>query len=114
MRNKVYPVGRLDYHSEGLMLLTNDGDFANGVLSTKSAIPKTYQVKVKGVLTADLSWANASGANVDIYRNGSYLTTTANDGAYTDSTGVKGGATFTYQVCEEGSSNCSNTITLNW
>lgn len=70
--------------------------------------------KVKGVLTADLSWSNASGANVDVYRDGSYLTTTANDGAYTDSTGVKGGASFTYQVCEEGSSNCSNTITLNW
>jgi len=52
-RNKVYPVGRLDYHSEGLMLLTNDGEFANGVLSTKAAIPKTYQVKVKGVLTKD-------------------------------------------------------------
>lgn len=52
-RNRVYPVGRLDYHSEGLMLLTNDGDFANGVLSTKGSIPKTYQVKVKGVLSKD-------------------------------------------------------------
>jgi len=52
-RNKVYPVGRLDYHSEGLMLLTNDGEFANGVLSTKAEIPKTYLVKVKGVLSRD-------------------------------------------------------------
>ena len=52
-RNRVYPVGRLDYHSEGLMLLTNDGEFANGVLSTKGSIPKTYQVKVKGVLSKD-------------------------------------------------------------
>ena len=47
-RSKVYPVGRLDYHSEGLLLLTNDGDFANHVLSAKSAIPKTYHVKVNG------------------------------------------------------------------
>jgi 23S rRNA pseudouridine2605 synthase len=47
-RSKVYPVGRLDYHSEGLLLLTNDGDFANHILSAKSAIPKTYHVKVNG------------------------------------------------------------------
>jgi 23S rRNA pseudouridine2605 synthase len=47
-RAKVYPVGRLDYHSEGLLLLTNDGDFANHVLSAKSGIPKTYHVKING------------------------------------------------------------------
>lgn len=50
LRNKVYPVGRLDYNSEGLMLLTNDGDFAAHVLAEKSKIPKTYQVKVNGPL----------------------------------------------------------------
>ncbi|HUG80600.1 MAG TPA: pseudouridine synthase [Bryobacterales bacterium] len=47
-RTKVYPVGRLDYASEGLLLFTNDGDFANHVLSAKSEIPKTYKVKIKG------------------------------------------------------------------
>lgn len=47
-RTKVYPVGRLDYASEGLLLFTNDGDFANHVLSAKSEIPKTYRVKIKG------------------------------------------------------------------
>lgn len=47
-RTKVYPVGRLDYHSEGLLLLTNDGDFANHILSAKNEIPKTYQVKING------------------------------------------------------------------
>lgn len=50
LRNKVYPVGRLDYNSEGLMLLTNDGDFAAHILAEKSALPKTYQVKVTGAL----------------------------------------------------------------
>lgn len=52
-RKKVYPVGRLDFHSEGLLLLTNDGDFANLVLSAKSHIPKTYMVKVNGSLVFD-------------------------------------------------------------
>jgi 23S rRNA pseudouridine2605 synthase len=48
-RSKVYPVGRLDYHSEGLLVLTNDGDFANRVLSAKSGLPKTYHVKINGI-----------------------------------------------------------------
>jgi 23S rRNA pseudouridine2605 synthase len=47
-RSKLYPVGRLDYASEGLLLFTNDGEFANHLLSTKSHIPKTYLVKIKG------------------------------------------------------------------
>jgi 23S rRNA pseudouridine2605 synthase len=53
VKERVYPVGRLDYHSEGLLLLTNDGDFANGITSAKSKIPKTYVVKANGELTAD-------------------------------------------------------------
>lgn len=47
---RVYPVGRLDYMSEGLLLVTNDGEFANSVLHPSKKIPKTYEVKVKGVL----------------------------------------------------------------
>ena len=53
MRERVYPVGRLDYASEGLMLLTNDGDFANRLLSPASHVTKTYLVKVKGSLTTE-------------------------------------------------------------
>jgi 23S rRNA pseudouridine2605 synthase len=50
VRTRVFPVGRLDFHSEGLLLLTNDGDFANNVLHPSRKIPKTYLVKVKGTL----------------------------------------------------------------
>jgi len=46
---RVYPVGRLDYSSEGLLLLTNDGDFANYLMKAASHVPKTYMVKVAGV-----------------------------------------------------------------
>jgi len=50
VKERVYPVGRLDYDSEGMLLLTNDGDFAHAVLHPSKKIPKTYLVKVKGVL----------------------------------------------------------------
>jgi len=53
LRTRVYPVGRLDYHSQGLILLTNDGEFANAILAAKSHVPKTYMVKVKGSLTLE-------------------------------------------------------------
>jgi 23S rRNA pseudouridine2605 synthase len=53
LRTRVYPVGRLDYHSQGLILLTNDGEFANAIISAKSHVPKTYMVKVKGSLTPE-------------------------------------------------------------
>ena len=49
----VYPVGRLDFWSEGLLLFTNDGDFANHVLAAKTEIPKTYQVKANAPLNKD-------------------------------------------------------------
>lgn len=46
---KLYPVGRLDYMTEGLIILTNDGDLTNFLTSAKNKIPKIYEVKVKGV-----------------------------------------------------------------
>ncbi|MBV9759358.1 MAG: rRNA pseudouridine synthase [Acidobacteriaceae bacterium] len=51
MRERIYPVGRLDYASEGLLLLTNDGDFANKLTSPASHVTKTYLVKANGALT---------------------------------------------------------------
>ncbi|HXS93701.1 MAG TPA: pseudouridine synthase [Candidatus Limnocylindrales bacterium] len=53
VKERVYPVGRLDYHSEGLLLLTNDGDLANSIMSAATHLPKVYLVKVNGTLTAD-------------------------------------------------------------
>ena len=48
VRERVYPVGRLDYASEGLLLFTNDGEFANAVMTGGSRAPKTYLVKING------------------------------------------------------------------
>jgi 23S rRNA pseudouridine2605 synthase len=50
VKYRVFPVGRLDYDSEGLLLLTNDGDFTHAVLHPSKKIPKTYLVKLKGFL----------------------------------------------------------------
>ncbi|HUH12731.1 MAG TPA: S8 family serine peptidase [Longimicrobiales bacterium] len=64
--------------------------------------------KVRGIQYADLSWSGAASTNVDVFRNGALIATTANDGAYTDSTGQRGGGSNTYKVCEAGTSTCSN------
>jgi 23S rRNA pseudouridine2605 synthase len=53
VKERVYPVGRLDYHSEGLLLLTNDGDMANSIMSAATHLPKTYVVKANGTLTEE-------------------------------------------------------------
>jgi 23S rRNA pseudouridine2605 synthase len=45
---RVYPVGRLDYASEGLLLMTNDGELAQKLMKAGSHVPKTYRVKVSG------------------------------------------------------------------
>jgi 23S rRNA pseudouridine2605 synthase len=53
VRERVYPVGRLDYHSEGLLLLTNDGDFANAITSARNKVEKVYVAKANGALSED-------------------------------------------------------------
>ena len=51
-RNRVYPVGRLDYFSEGLLLLTNDGELAQRLMHPRHHHPKTYDVLVRGTVPA--------------------------------------------------------------
>lgn len=51
IEERVFPVGRLDYDSEGLLILTNDGDFSQKLQHPRHRIPKTYLVKVRGGLT---------------------------------------------------------------
>jgi len=53
VRARVYPVGRLDYQSEGLLLLTNDGEFAKRITAASSHVAKIYLVKVNGPLTPE-------------------------------------------------------------
>lgn len=53
VRGRVYPVGRLDYASEGLLLMTNDGELANRLMKAASHVAKTYLVKVSGTPKED-------------------------------------------------------------
>lgn len=48
---RIYPVGRLDYASEGLLLMTNDGDLANAISAARSHVPKVYHVKANRALS---------------------------------------------------------------
>ncbi len=50
---RIYPVGRLDYDTTGLLLLTNDGDFANLMMHPSSKIDKLYVAKVRGIVTGE-------------------------------------------------------------
>lgn len=65
VKERVFPVGRLDYHSEGLLLFTNDGEFANAITSASTHIPKTYFAKVNGPLTGDQEEQFRSGIPMD-------------------------------------------------
>lgn len=70
--------------------------------------------KVKGLQTVDLTWSGASSTSVDIFRNGSKITTTTNGGFYTDNINSRGGGTYRYRVCEAGTSACSNEVTVTF
>ncbi len=62
---RVYPVGRLDLNSEGLLLFTNDGDFANAMTHPSHQIPKTYRVTVHSDVTEDQQVALSTGVDLD-------------------------------------------------
>ncbi|WP_437581273.1 pseudouridine synthase [Sorangium sp. So ce887] len=50
---RLYPVGRLDFATSGILLMTNDGDFANALLHPRGGVPKTYVLKVQGTMSDD-------------------------------------------------------------
>jgi 23S rRNA pseudouridine2605 synthase len=67
---RVFPVGRLDFDSEGLVLLTNDGDLAQLLLHPRHHVPKTYLIKVKGMLAPEHIDALQKGVMLDDGRTG--------------------------------------------
>lgn len=64
---RIYPVGRLDYDSEGLLILTTDGEFAQKLTHPSNEVPKTYLVKIEGTLTETDLNPIRSGVEIDGY-----------------------------------------------
>ncbi|MBE6781521.1 MAG: rRNA pseudouridine synthase [Ruminococcaceae bacterium] len=62
---KVFPVGRLDRNSEGILLMTNDGEFANRITHPSSHVNKTYRVTVKGSVSDEQIDALCTGVDID-------------------------------------------------
>ena len=69
-RERLYPVGRLDYLSEGLLLVTNDGELANKLTKASSGVEKTYLVKVAGQPSEDMLDALRNGVVIEKGRPG--------------------------------------------
>ncbi len=96
-----------------------DNEIVDVTVSESSDAPISLNVsayKVRGTQHADLTWSRATSAEVDVYRDSLLLDgmPIANDGAYTDITGQKGGGSATYEVCEAGTTTCSAVVTANW
>ncbi len=68
VKERIYPVGRLDVNSEGLLLFTNDGDFANDIMHPRKHITKTYRVTVRPDITDKQAADLAEGVEIDGYK----------------------------------------------
>jgi PKD repeat protein len=111
--------GATDTASQDVTVTEDDGatdtSSDDGTVTEDSSVGITLSAigyKVKGWQKVDLTWTGATSSNLDIYRDGSEVATTANDGSYTDSIYQKGRGTYTYRVCEEGTSICSDDVTV--
>ena len=65
VRERVFPVGRLDYNTEGLLLLTNDGDLANRLAHPRHQVEKEYMVRVRGSVTQEQARKLSAGVELD-------------------------------------------------
>lgn len=83
------------------------------VIDGTAATLSISAAKVKGVNSPILSWTNLSGSNVNVFRDGSLVTGTPNDGNYQDRAG-KGGATYVYQVCETSGGRCTPQVSVTY
>ncbi|MFP4489345.1 MAG: PKD domain-containing protein [Bacteroidales bacterium] len=112
------------YGSEGtytVSLTVTDNDGATGSASEDVTVAETgggdgivltaTAYKIRGMKNVDLSWTGATGT-VDIFRNGTLIESGFDGSSYTDANLGRGGGTYTYSVCESGTSDCSNEETV--
>lgn len=68
IKEKIYPIGRLDYDTSGLLLLTNDGDLANKLMHPKYQIYKTYVADIDGIISKDSINKLRAGVRIEDYK----------------------------------------------
>lgn len=67
-KSRIYPIGRLDYDTTGLIILTNDGELSNILMHPSNEVPKTYLVKIKGIMQMDTYHKLKKGLSFDEIR----------------------------------------------
>ena len=67
-KKRIYPVGRLDYDTTGLIILTNDGELTNYLIHPKNKIEKVYVAKIKGIVTKEELGKLCKGVTIDGYK----------------------------------------------
>jgi subtilisin family serine protease len=114
-QNPSHTYGEAGTYSVGLTVADDDAATGNTSQSVTVSITPPADITleasgrvVRSFAYADLTWAGATGTYVDVWRNGAKVKTTTNDGAYTDKIGRSVTGDYTYQVCEAGTTTCSN------
>ena len=67
-KKRIYPVGRLDYDTTGLIILTNDGELTNYLIHPKNKIEKVYVAKIKGIITKENLRKLCNGVHINGYK----------------------------------------------
>jgi V8-like Glu-specific endopeptidase len=106
------------YFSQVESHLTGGGGGGTDPTPPDPTDPGTYTLtaqgsKVQGRWRTDLAWSGAGSSTVDVYRNNAVVATVTGT-SYTDATNLRGGGSLTYKVCDAGTSNCSNQVTVNF
>jgi len=81
---RVYPVGRLDYNTEGLLLLTNDGEWANHLMHPRHEVEKEYHVRVRGKVHRSQLDQLAGGVDIDARKTASARVSMIKEGEQND------------------------------
>lgn len=92
---RLFPIGRLDYDTKGIILLTNDGEFMNHLVGPQSNLEKEYLARVEGIFTKEHLKKICSGVKIDDYK-------TRNCYGYIKDTDMKNNSTLVGLVIKEG------------
>jgi subtilisin family serine protease len=121
LQNPSYTFPAAGTYTVTLTVTDNAGATGTGSGSVTVTAPATQGItltatgyKVKGYPRVDLRWSGATSSTVDIWRNNVKIATVANSGAYTNSINSKGSGTYTYRVCNAGTSTCSGNAAVTF